>query len=80
MEAEKIKDLYEDFIKSYPKPKTQNELWLKPSKKFQNFWYEKIVCEKNQSNLALDEIDAIVRILDIKGVGIRKILMQLVLQ
>jgi len=70
MEAEKIKNLYDDFIKSYP-AKTQDELWLKLSKKFQEFWYEKIVSEKSKQ-LSVDEIDEIVRILDIKGKGNKK--------
>ena len=70
MKAEEIKKLYDEFIKSY-EAISRDKIWLTLSKKFQTFWYEKIVSDTT-TKLETDEIDEIVRILDIKGKGNKK--------
>ena len=62
----KIKSLYEDFIQKY---KSDIEtIWDKKSTEFRTFWQNKIL-NSYDGDLADDEIDPIVRILDAKGKG-----------
>ena len=61
-----IRSLYEDFIQRY---KSDIEtIWDKKSTDFRNFWKNKIL-NSCDGDIADDEIDPIIRILDAKGKG-----------
>lgn len=61
-----LKNLYEDFLKSYDEDKKL--VWQRKSKEFKDFWTNKIL---NDEVLGItdDEIDSIVRILDFNAKG-----------
>lgn len=67
METEKIKQLFDQFIKDY-QVDIKNGIWQSHSKKFNSFWTDRIISGDSRE-LADQEIDEIVRILDKKGKG-----------
>lgn len=67
MENEKLKELFEQFLKVYDFD-LKNSIWDSQSKQFKSFWYEKIL-QESITDIADQEIDDIVKILDTKGKG-----------
>jgi len=62
-----LKTQFENFLKEYNTIE-KDKIWSTQSKQFQSFWYESIL-NGDPSNLKIDEIDRIIRILDRKGYG-----------
>lgn len=67
MENDKLKELFELFLKSYPEEE-KNKIWTIQSFSFKEFWNKRIMKSDNQ-NLNEQEIDDIIRILDSHGKG-----------
>lgn len=67
MENEKLKELFELFLESYPEEQ-KNSLWTIQSANFRKFWDERLMMPDSQE-LTDSEIDEIVRILDSHGKG-----------
>jgi len=67
MENEKIKEIFDTFLKSYPEEQ-KSSLWTIQSTNFRKFWNERIIIPDSQE-LTEQEIDEIVRILDSHGKG-----------
>jgi Cdc6-like AAA superfamily ATPase len=67
MKLEKIRNLFEEFIKNYDE-KTKTDIWQRNSKAFWDFWKSRILNE-SVTELREQEIDQIIRILDIHAKG-----------
>lgn len=67
MNIEKLKTLFELFLKSYQEEE-KNKIWTIQSTAFKEFWNERIMKSDNQG-LNEQEIDDIIRILDSHGKG-----------
>lgn len=67
IDIEKIKLIYDEFLKSYDE-ESKSKIWNEQSKKFKDFWYNKIVPGKSE-NLNDEELDEIIKILDRNGKG-----------
>ncbi len=67
MDKEKIKELFEDFLKSYNQGEKQR-IWLENSRKFREFWKNKILSEQLKE-LDSKDVDEIIKILDTKARG-----------
>lgn len=67
MEEEKIKSLFEDFLKSYNVEKKE-KIWREKRDQFRSFWNTRIIND-TESLLDDEEIDIIIRILDSKAKG-----------
>lgn len=67
MNIEKLKALFELFLKSYQEEE-KNKIWTIQSTAFKEFWNERIMKSDNQG-LNEQEIDDIIRILDRHGKG-----------
>lgn len=67
MENEKLKELFEIFLKSYQE-EAMNKIWTNQSSVFKKFWDERIMIPTGQE-LNDQEIDIIIRILDRNGKG-----------
>ena len=67
MENEKLKELFELFLKSYQEEE-KNSIWTAQSSDFKKFWNERIMKSDDQG-LSEQEIDDIIRILDSHGKG-----------
>jgi hypothetical protein len=57
-----VKDLFQDFLETYD-PKIKDDIWANYSKIFKEFWYNRIL-DTSSKDLADEEIDKIIRILD----------------
>ncbi len=68
MERDKIKLLFEEFVKTYDEKKSK-EIWNKQSKQFREFWRTRVM--KGDDDLTEDEMQPIIRILDYNAKGIR---------
>jgi len=67
MEKEKLKKLFESFLKEYPED-IKNKIWIDQSSYFKEFWNERIM-RPDSAELTESEIDGVVRILDSHGKG-----------
>lgn len=67
MTGDKILELFDLFLKNYPEEE-KNEIWKTHQSDFKEFWVSKII-KPNDAELYDQEIDDIVRILDVHGKG-----------
>ncbi len=67
MEIQELKHKFDDFLKSYDELK-YTKIWEQNSNKFRNFWENRIL-KQDVNELNDDEIDEIIRILDVKAKG-----------
>jgi 5-methylcytosine-specific restriction enzyme B len=67
MEMEKIKELFDLFLKEYDE-ESKKRIWRDQSSQFQRFWDERIMSQRS-IDLTDEEIDLIIRILDSHGKG-----------
>lgn len=70
MDKQKIKKLFDDFLETYD-VEEHKLVWEKQSKKFRDFWNNKIL-DENYSSMIEADLDPIIRILDYLAKGSRK--------
>ena len=68
MQMDKVKALFEAFIRAYDQ-EASKKIWEKQSKEFKDFWESRIM--SNGGDLSDEEMQPIIRILDSNGKGIR---------
>ena len=68
MDKDKIKSLFESFVKNFNQKKSQ-ETWDRQSKQFQDFWKDRIM--NGKGDLTEQEMNPIICILDSRAKGIR---------
>jgi len=68
MDKDKIKSLFENFVKNFDQKKSQ-ETWARQSKQFRSFWKDRIMTGKGE--LTEQEMSTIICILDSRAKGIR---------
>lgn len=66
MDKNQLSKLFDTFLINYDE-KSKTEIWQKQSQIFRDFWNKKILKETHE--LTIDEVDEIIRILDIHAKG-----------
>jgi hypothetical protein len=72
MDKNKLQQLYNNFLKDYGDVDFHERIWEKQSKEFRKFWRDKVLNDGYAILLESEDLDPIIRILDIKARGARQ--------